>query len=646
MTDAYDADAEDWPSFGDATSSEDTRPQTSTQRRESEETFIIFTAETTYPPTRQERNLPRVPVEALYSFIPVSDSDILSNTPSNLSQQSIVTMSQGSLTGTNVQTRSSEVTFGTTRRSDEEVLECELKLSKYDRGTDSKVLLRNRSIATAPLTDKFTAPTHSMLLAEADAEGVKDDSLQDVIVKSSQRVRKVYQRCAEFDFLSVLQIQKVTSAPGAALALDSEKADLLSKYQTIPFSDCRAWNSAISRYGAAEDRQSNSWALDFFRDSSTEHLQVKVNEKFDKLDSDEKGGVTYFSLMMSIIMDMTDEVAQQAKEIINTFSLRKIPGENVSHAKQRIMAVASILDQAGMLTEDHYDAVMKGLTECSLPAFVRMFQTLKSLKAQDIYDTHAAIQSKTILQKIEHLFEMGEREYSKLCHSNGWPAKDNTASSFNASGGGAGGSCWNCGGSGHLLPECSQDKDQTRIDANRKKFFENMRQNRGNNTGRGARGGGRGGGRGRGAGRGNAGRTTSGYTATGHFEKPTPYEKVRMINGAFMFPCSKGCGWNTTHSSSNHKNWSSSPNSFRMPPTYPGAHLVSAEIAPAAAGTVTTVTPSSVALTAAHLEGRRAAITEIEANATSLGRTTSDPGQAAIFGTIASMMTSAMQGKP
>ena len=116
-----------------------------------------------------------------------------------------------------MQTRSAEVTFGTNRRSDEEVLECELKLSKYDRGTDSKVLLRNRSIATAPLTDKFTAPTHSMLLAEADAEGVKDDSLQDVIVKSSQRVRKVYQRCAEFDFLSVLQIQKVTSAPGAAL---------------------------------------------------------------------------------------------------------------------------------------------------------------------------------------------------------------------------------------------------------------------------------------------------------------------------------------------------------------------------------------------------------------------------------------------
>ena len=83
-----------------------------------------------------------------------------------------------------------------------------------------------------------------------------------------------------------------------------------------------------------------------------------------------------------------------------------------------------------------------------------------------------------------------------------------------------------------------------------------------------------------------------------------------------------------------------------MPPTYPGKYLASAENAPAAAGTVTNVTPSSVTLKAAHMEGRRAAITEIEANATSLSRTTSDPGQAAIFGTFASMMTSAMQGKP
>ena len=90
MTDAYDADVEYWPRFGDPTSLEDNRPLASTQRRESEETLIIFTAETNYPPTRQERNLPRVPVEALTSFIPVSDykSDTLLNTPTiNLYQQ-------------------------------------------------------------------------------------------------------------------------------------------------------------------------------------------------------------------------------------------------------------------------------------------------------------------------------------------------------------------------------------------------------------------------------------------------------------------------------------------------------------------------------------------------------------------------------
>ena len=110
---------------------------------------------------------------------------------------------------------------------------------------------------------------------------------------------------------------------------------------------------------------------------------------------------------------------------------------------------------------------------------------------------------------------MGVRKYSKLCHSKGWLAKDNTDISFNASVGGTGGSCWNCGGYGHLLLERIEDKDQTRIDANWKKLFENMLQNRVSNTDNYTRGDGRGRFRGCGGGHGNAGLTTSGFTDKG-----------------------------------------------------------------------------------------------------------------------------------
>ena len=74
--------------------------------------------------------------------------------------------------------------------------------------------------------------------------------------------------------------------------------------------DVRAWNAAIIRYGSAEDRQSVSWSLDFLRASCSKQLQLKVEEKFDALERDERGGVIYFYLMMTFIMNMTDDVAR------------------------------------------------------------------------------------------------------------------------------------------------------------------------------------------------------------------------------------------------------------------------------------------------------------------------------------------------
>ena len=67
-----------------------------------------------------------------------------------------------------------------------------MKLSKYDRGADTKTLLRNRTAATEPLEDNFTAPTHMMLLKDAAEEGVQDEKLQDIIVNSAQRIKKVH----------------------------------------------------------------------------------------------------------------------------------------------------------------------------------------------------------------------------------------------------------------------------------------------------------------------------------------------------------------------------------------------------------------------------------------------------------------------
>jgi len=144
---------------------------------------------------------------------------------------------------------------------------------------------------------------------------------------------------------------------------------------------------AIIRYGAHKDRQSNSWTLDFFRESCSKHLQLKVEERFEKLHRNEQGGITYFHIMMKSIMDMIDDVSKQAKELIRNFSLQKIYGEHVLYVCVLLAAIATILDQVNMLIEDHYNTILLGLTECSLPSFAEIFESLQDLKSLDLYNT-------------------------------------------------------------------------------------------------------------------------------------------------------------------------------------------------------------------------------------------------------------------
>ena len=129
-------------------------------------------------------------------------------------------------------------------------------------------------------------------------------------------------------------------------------------------------------------------------------------------------------------MERTDEVARAAKDLIMNFSLRKCPGENVTYAHSRMIAVATMLDQSNQLISDHYDAIQRGLCDCSLPEFRLIFESLKALDAHDIYNTQGAMAGKTVLEKIEHLFEIGERKYRQLYNSDKWPGKGDDSSSF------------------------------------------------------------------------------------------------------------------------------------------------------------------------------------------------------------------------
>ena len=112
---------------------------------------------------------------------------------------------------------------------------------------------------------------------------------------------------------------------------------------------------------------------------------------------------------------MTDEVVKAAKALIDNFSLKKVQGENVTYERSRMMAVVSVLQQSDMLNEDYYEAILDGLCQCSLPDFARIFENIKANGyTQAIVGTQAGLIVKTVYQRIEQLFSIGEARFRKL----------------------------------------------------------------------------------------------------------------------------------------------------------------------------------------------------------------------------------------
>ena len=480
------------------------------------------------------------------------------------------------------------------------------------------------------LTENFTAPSHAMLSsAAAEAEGIKDETLEDVLVKTGERLSALRTRAIEYDLYELFEIPEIISEGSSEGEQDamptfgtSDKVDLLTHYANVSMESCKAWTRVIGIHGTDDVQESNMWLKELLINSSTTTLHRKVCETHDALDVQEQGGVTYFKIMMETIVEMTEEVAKAAKALIENFSLKKVQGENVTYARSRMMAVASVLQQSDLLNKDHYEAILDGLCQCSLPDFARIFENIKANGyTQAIAGTQAGLIGKTVYQRIEQLFNIGEARFRKLSSADEWPAKGDGASAFSVHLG----KCYNCGGD-HMLPDCKKEKDETRIAAARKKTNADRRA-QGNDQGRGGRGrGGRGRGRGRGGGRGGGGRGGGMYDNKGRYKRPAGGEHVRVIDGKTHYPCNQ-CSWNVSHSTAYHAAFTASPSTFTMATTsYPGA-------VSSTAGSVSTITTTAT-VEAASKAATRALLTEITTASAEAERLAADPNEIAAAGML------------
>jgi len=295
------------------------------------------------------------------------------------------------------------------------------------------------SRVTEGITPKFDLTNY--------AEG--DTQLQ-TIYSVTMRVAELEQKIRMYAFDDVFGLAKPTrGAPDDP----GPRPNILSSYTSMTVEDVRASTRWYRRYGQAWDLESLTWSEEFVKNSCDPVLREKVMEQVSQLDELERGGPTFFIVMIKLITTITEEGVRALTAKVATMKINKYEGENVMTVVSYLRGAIACLQNVNKLPHDIVAQVCDIMQTSSVEEFNKYFEMAKIA---------IHLQMKTFT--VEELLATAQATYQELYNKGVWTNGGNN-SAFNARGKQQGerrprGVCWNCGEAGHMSNQCTKPKKQ------------------------------------------------------------------------------------------------------------------------------------------------------------------------------------------
>ena len=426
-------------------------------------------------------------------------------------------------------------------------------IPKNKRGIEgSKEYSSAYALATAALSPKLGAAKHFVTKSEdgkADPGNAVYRNIQEQFVGNYSKIEDAQKHCVGYDFMEIVLVRKVSNQSATALweKYGDETINLFEDWTHLTLQQVKQWQFDVNRQAGDENRRSSAWLLAFLRNSCTQDLKDGIKDSFEALEPFEKGGATYLYLILSHMFQMTTDVVAALKSVITRFSrdgIAKFKGENVFLAAKQLTAVVKSLARVDALSDEAVSDVMDGLAKGSVSKFTEVFKLESTMYRSGQTSTTYTGGSQSALGRILTILSKATDLYNSLSTGNNWHIP---------SGGGRAGACWNCNGD-HGVNKCKLPKDQARIEANKKKWEEDKKKKSGSG----------------GSVSGNRQYERSRFGSGGSPQKPSG-SGIEKFNNVWHMFCSKGCGWNCTHTSGFHAAFTSNPSSFpsALPATHP-----------------------------------------------------------------------------
>lgn len=482
--------------------------------------------------------------------------------------------------GISVSTTRSVVATGnyfddTARRSRRVISARKIVCPKDKRGAQgSRDYCRHHVAATSALPDLFGAAKH-FRTKNADGElSYKYKDIQSEYVGNLDKLKLFRKRLEAFDMLDPFLIPAWINSNSISVNDrwgDRKRGciDMTKHWSQISLEHACAWQRDTFDWCADDnDLTSMEWVKEFLTNSCDINLVKRIDEKYDCLAEYEQGGITFLKIALDEMFTMSNMVVMSLQKYLKQFAqegIAKVPNEDVRVCAEQLNAVCARLAEVDALPQETTGFILEGFTRCSVVEFRDIHKLLATtLKVRQMRAVTGRRDSSTTLAEVQKLCSEACEVFHSLNLTNKWNIPQNHRADVFVT------TCYNCGSPDHTSDKCPLPRDEAKITKAKEARAKAVKEGRGGGRGGSGRGssgrGGHGGGRG-----GDRQNTRDKWGTHGSPSNPSSNKAsgdgVEKRNGSWMMNC-KSCGWNKTHTSGYHGEWSRNQSTFKLPSTH------------------------------------------------------------------------------
>jgi len=331
-------------------------------------------------------------------------------------------------------------------------------------------------------------------------------SAADTIHQTSEKVKELQKACTAWDYAAVFHTpifksdkllgmsdsQLKSVHPDDVIDWDQDTQNIFTEVRGISYAQIKYWQRFLNlnHHVLPVDRDSNKYLFQYVANSLTPDLLKEVEKRFrQNFAVPERGGASFLWTTLITVYSCSradgDALVQEMDEW-KAHGPTKTKNQNLIKVHNRFKRIIPQLEWARRLDPSMISDAYKGLSKCSCPTFVSMFETERReyLKNEVLrgyalgVDPTVKLTQKQIATKLLDIFKSAEELYCMLCSNGEWTGAQGKELTYNLSEGGRSdfeATCWNCGGK-HPLSRCPEKRNERTIAANRKAFWENRKK--------------------------------------------------------------------------------------------------------------------------------------------------------------------------